>query len=120
MGRVAALARAVHAARGSRHAVLVPGVRGALEIGGRRGDRKSTRLNSSHSQISYAVFCLEKQITISAHITQILHSSSPLSILRTPYSARDTSLAILTPRMSRRPSPHSLTTRRQTDRSSRP
>src|SRR2546430_13526860 len=24
-------------------------------------DRKSTRLNSSHSQISYAVFCLEKQ-----------------------------------------------------------
>src|SRR2546430_10452903 len=23
------------------------------------GDRKSTRLNSSHSQISYAVFCLE-------------------------------------------------------------
>src|SRR2546430_1547705 len=26
----------------------------------RRGDRKSTRLNSSHSQISYAVFCLEK------------------------------------------------------------
>src|SRR2546430_12400377 len=24
-------------------------------------DRKSTRLNSSHSQISYAVFCLQKQ-----------------------------------------------------------
>src|SRR2546430_11563337 len=24
-------------------------------------DRKSTRLNSSHSQISYAVFCLEKK-----------------------------------------------------------
>src|SRR2546430_13632881 len=24
------------------------------------GDRKSTRLNSSHSQISYAVFCLQK------------------------------------------------------------
>src|SRR2546430_10360891 len=24
-------------------------------------DRKSTRLNSSHSQISYAVFCLKKQ-----------------------------------------------------------
>src|SRR5256886_8319046 len=24
------------------------------------GDRKSTRLNSSHSQISYAVFCLKK------------------------------------------------------------
>src|SRR2546430_11566628 len=26
-----------------------------------KGDRKSTRLNSSHSQISYAVFCLKKQ-----------------------------------------------------------
>src|SRR2546430_13843318 len=25
------------------------------------GDRKSTRLNSSHSQISYAVFCLKKK-----------------------------------------------------------
>src|SRR2546430_7472399 len=29
-----------------------------LEISG--SDRKSTRLNSSHSQISYAVFCLKK------------------------------------------------------------
>src|SRR2546427_9031639 len=27
----------------------------------RAGDRKSTRLNSSHSQISYAVFCLKKK-----------------------------------------------------------
>src|SRR5438270_7526014 len=26
-------------------------------------DRKSTRLNSSHSQISYAVFCLKKKNT---------------------------------------------------------
>src|SRR2546430_6470689 len=28
---------------------------------GAAGDRKSTRLNSSHSQISYAVFCLKKK-----------------------------------------------------------
>src|SRR3712207_6982797 len=27
-------------------------------------DRKSTRLNSSHANISYAVFCLKKQIVI--------------------------------------------------------
>src|SRR3712207_7632807 len=27
----------------------------------RRGDRKSTRLNSSHANISYAVFCLKKK-----------------------------------------------------------
>src|SRR6266511_5292205 len=29
--------------------------------GGDRGDRKSTRLNSSHVKISYAVFCLKKK-----------------------------------------------------------
>src|SRR3989475_5596689 len=29
-----------------------------LALGPPLGDRKSTRLNSSHSQISYAVFCL--------------------------------------------------------------
>src|SRR5437867_7178101 len=29
----------------------------------KRGDRKSTRLNSSHRTISYAVFCLKKKIT---------------------------------------------------------
>src|SRR5438477_2891195 len=28
---------------------------------GNRGDRKSTRLNSSHMSISYAVFCLKKK-----------------------------------------------------------
>src|SRR2546422_3342371 len=28
---------------------------------GREGDRKSTRLNSSHGYISYAVFCLKKK-----------------------------------------------------------
>src|SRR2546430_5908139 len=35
------------------------------------GDRKSTRLNSSHSQISYAVFCLKKKKYISTN--NILH-----------------------------------------------
>src|SRR5688572_32755179 len=29
-------------------------------------DRKSTRLNSSHSQISYAVFCLKKKKIVTA------------------------------------------------------
>src|SRR3712207_7629906 len=31
-------------------------------VDGRRQDRKSTRLNSSHANISYAVFCLKKKI----------------------------------------------------------
>src|SRR2546427_4515457 len=36
--------------------------RGRARLGlAARADRKSTRLNSSHSQISYAVFCLKKK-----------------------------------------------------------
>src|SRR2546427_8549464 len=43
---------------------------------GRAGrDRKSTRLNSSHSQISYAVFCLKKKKTAYVH-TQLCSSPS--------------------------------------------
>src|SRR5687768_17812864 len=42
------------------------GIRGQGQEGGRRPrqgrtDRKSTRLNSSHGYISYAVFCLKKK-----------------------------------------------------------
>src|SRR5438309_8183832 len=36
---------------------------GAGPRSGRGPDRKSTRLNSSHSSISYAVFCLKKKKT---------------------------------------------------------
>src|SRR2546430_11928482 len=36
----------------------------------RRPDRKSTRLNSSHSQISYAVFCLKKKKKHLNHTTR--------------------------------------------------
>src|SRR5688572_31073185 len=35
----------------------------------RREDRKSTRLNSSHSQISYAVFCLKKKKDKNLNVT---------------------------------------------------
>src|SRR5688572_8134674 len=35
------------------------------------GDRKSTRLNSSHSQISYAVFCLKKKKQTSSSLKTI-------------------------------------------------
>src|SRR2546430_3027351 len=38
----------------------------AGQLDGRHGDRKSTRLNSSHSQISYAVFCLKKKNNVLA------------------------------------------------------
>src|SRR3712207_7776977 len=39
---------------------------------GRREDRKSTRLNSSHANISYAVFCLKKKTKIT---TTLNHNS---------------------------------------------
>src|SRR5690349_23990205 len=37
-----------------------------------RGDRKSTRLNSSHVEISYAVFCLKKKINKYISLLRIL------------------------------------------------
>src|SRR5438270_12164128 len=40
---------------------------GAPRAAGRPIDRKSTRLNSSHSQISYAVFCLKKKKKINGY-----------------------------------------------------
>src|SRR5438874_6412141 len=52
-----------------RRAVLVRGAQGALAVAAGslgagaapRQDRKSTRLNSSHVETSYAVFCLKKK-----------------------------------------------------------
>src|SRR2546427_8837374 len=44
----------------ARRAVVLH-VEQRLQIVEPDGDRKSTRLNSSHSQISYAVFCLKKK-----------------------------------------------------------
>src|SRR2546429_6138129 len=38
-------------------------------------DRKSTRLNSSHGYISYAVFCLKKKKTTVTHTTQPITDS---------------------------------------------
>src|SRR2546430_12453609 len=38
-------------------------------------DRKSTRLNSSHSQISYAVFCLKKKTKVTVPPTSIVAAS---------------------------------------------
>src|SRR2546427_523935 len=58
----------VNRAGGSSDAV----VQSALPIDAAALDRKSTRLNSSHSQISYAVFCLKKK----------KHTNNPLSPLQ--------------------------------------
>src|SRR2546422_5485163 len=47
------------------------------------GDRKSTRLNSSHGYISYAVFCLKKKKkrNIYKSMTSTVYSASNLSTL---------------------------------------
>src|SRR2546427_9481739 len=52
-----------HAVSGGSRTVSTGGPTGRELVQARQisGDRKSTRLNSSHSQISYAVFCLKKK-----------------------------------------------------------
>src|SRR2546430_8886574 len=68
-----------------------PGVtnrtRNARGVRAMAGDRKSTRLNSSHSQISYAVFCLKKILKLleepSADTFIVLTSSEPGALLPT-------------------------------------
>src|SRR2546430_9863495 len=56
-------------------------------------DRKSTRLNSSHSQISYAVFCLKKKKKTTAPVnpTNADSTASAASLSKITYST----LAIL-------------------------
>src|SRR5438270_3483808 len=44
-------------------------------------DRKSTRLNSSHSQISYAVFCLKKKIKTKQSDTHLQTQFKLLNLL---------------------------------------
>src|SRR3989442_7427475 len=66
--------RAERLGQRSRHAEGAGAVR-ALGLGpverdaeaGAAGDRKSTRLNSSHVRISYAVFCFEKKTKYHRH-----------------------------------------------------
>src|SRR5689334_24239983 len=53
----ASVPRCAHCRRGAEH----EGLRGIVLVCAL--DRKSTRLNSSHSSISYAVFCLKKKKT---------------------------------------------------------
>src|SRR3712207_8662765 len=61
-GETVLIAAGVLAHRGSLTlwGTMAMGGLGAV-VGGQLGDRKSTRLNSSHANISYAVFCLKKK-----------------------------------------------------------
>src|SRR2546427_6923002 len=53
-------------------------------------DRKRTRLNSSHSQISYAVFCLKKKKKNKQHIHRQHTSTAPADNYRTASTAHIT------------------------------
>src|SRR5438874_7179676 len=53
-------------ARFDRAGILYAIISGAITSG--RVDRKSTRLNSSHVEISYAVFCLKKKTIKLLHV----------------------------------------------------
>src|SRR5438876_7035553 len=44
-------------------------------------DRKSTRLNSSHPSISYAVFCLKKKKTSQCHTSRQLNASATYTLV---------------------------------------
>src|SRR5689334_23862750 len=62
--------------RGSRGAATPQAAPCAIRL----RDRKSTRLNSSHSSISYAVFCLKKKKKIKTNKDPFLHHIILLSI----------------------------------------
>src|SRR5205807_9962561 len=64
-----ATADAAMRSRSARHGSCRDGDPGPRNHGlaSLRGDRKSTRLNSSHLVISYAAFCLKKKTTISTY-----------------------------------------------------
>src|SRR3712207_7911487 len=59
-GALAVLGQDLDPAEAHDEAVLAADIDSAVDVAGELGDRKSTRLNSSHANISYAVFCLQK------------------------------------------------------------
>src|SRR5690606_41960564 len=63
--------KGVHPFRGRSHfsAIIYKHAPGQNPTVPGRGDRKSTRLNSSHVKISYAVFCLKKKTTLPTNPT---------------------------------------------------
>src|SRR5688572_31679968 len=73
MGGATGLSRAAALRRRSRRSLESPGRSRLLLTARRPLDRKSTRLNSSHSQISYAVFCLKKKKNNKRHNTPENH-----------------------------------------------
>src|SRR3712207_7282547 len=76
--RLRLVLRALHGEAEVGH-LLAHAVRGLgdanLRLGGGVLDRKSTRLNSSHANISYAVFCLQKQSISRCQLTDPIRTT---------------------------------------------
>src|SRR5438270_10626991 len=79
-------------ARGTRKKIRIPALlkydssqvsSSACELSYFKRDRKSTRLNSSHSQISYAVFCLKKKKIHTKHADTIPKVPPPPRVIPT-------------------------------------
>src|SRR2546421_8534691 len=83
-------ARGLARLAGERLAFGHPLIRGAVYQGAPAAerDRKSTRLNSSHDQISYAVFCLKKKKNKTDRIHGHEPSDGPDAAQRVPAGAQ--------------------------------
>src|SRR2546430_3462619 len=68
-----------------KQTVSIPAAESTPSALARRPDRKSTRLNSSHSQISYAVFCLKKKkietLTLPARLARCPHRQRCIALV---------------------------------------
>src|SRR3712207_8412653 len=53
-------------------AQIVADIKAGCRVGG--GDRKSTRLNSSHANITYSVLCLKKHTNLKPHSSSTQHA----------------------------------------------
>src|SRR3712207_7600175 len=78
-------ARPRHRAAGGDGERRAGGLRGELDAAGllQIVDRKSTRLNSSHANISYAVFCLKKKntdVTLFDHYPDAVDATSSVTV----------------------------------------
>src|SRR5256885_12182530 len=80
-------------AEGAVDIVLDDGARKRIGITRAHLDRKSTRLNSSHLVISYAVFCLKKKNFINAHFRR-LTTISTSTVIASEYLEMEAAAAL--------------------------
>src|SRR5258707_4271404 len=66
------------------HVLVAVAAEDVAEEGEGAGDRKSTRLNSSHANISYAVFCLQKNSQSAIASRRRCAPTVPYVLLRVP------------------------------------